>query len=84
MELYTISPKNSVSITIIESVSSNGTTITLVIIILGKMYIESWYYENLHRNELMLLLDSGYINNKLTMLWLNHFIKETKSNRLLD
>jgi hypothetical protein len=41
VELYTPSPKNRLSITIIESVCSNGTVIALVLIILGKTHMES-------------------------------------------
>jgi hypothetical protein len=48
------------------------------------MHIESWYYDNLHGNELILLSNTSYTNDELAMIWLNHFIKETKSDIFLD
>jgi DDE superfamily endonuclease len=79
-ELYTISPENRVSITVIESVCSIGATIAPVLIIPGKMHMESWYNQNLSGKERILLSDSGYSNDELAMIWLEHFIIETKSN----
>jgi hypothetical protein len=79
-ELYTTSPENRISITVIESVSSISIAIAPVIIIPGKMHMESWYHDNLHGNELILLSDTGYTNDELAMIWLDHFIKETKSD----
>jgi hypothetical protein len=61
-ELYTASLENRVSITIIKSVSSISTTIAPVLIILGKMYMESWHYQNLDHKERILLSDSSYTN----------------------
>jgi len=77
-ELYTPSPKNRISITIIESVCSNGTVIAPVLIIPGKTHMESWYHENLAGEERILLSESGYSNDELAIIWLQHFIKETK------
>ena len=39
-ELYTPSPENRISITVIESVCSNGTVIAPVLIIPGKTHME--------------------------------------------
>jgi hypothetical protein len=78
-ELYTPSPKNRLSITVIESLCSNGTVIALVLIILGKTHMESWYHENLLSEERILLSNSGYTNDELAIIWLRHFIKEMKS-----
>jgi len=77
-ELYTPSPENRISITIIESVCSNGTVIAPVLIIPGKTHMESWYHENLAGKERILLSESGYSNDELAIIWLQHFIKETK------
>jgi hypothetical protein len=79
-DLYTMSPENRVSITVIETVSSTGATIAPVLILPGKMHMESWYHQNLHGRERILLSDTGYTNDELAMIWLKHFIKETKSD----
>ena len=80
-ELYTPSPENRISITIIESVCSNGTVIAPVLIIPGKTHMESWYHENLAGKERILLSESGYSNDELAIIWLQHFIKQTKSTK---
>ncbi len=41
--------------------------------------MENWYHKNLHGTELVLLSESGYINDKLAMDWLRHFIVHTQS-----
>jgi len=79
-ELYTPSPENRISITVIESVCSNGTVIAPVLIIPGKTHMEVWYHENLVGGERILLSESGYTNDDLAIIWLQHFIKETKSD----
>jgi hypothetical protein len=48
-----------------------------VIIVQGQQHMESWYYEKLSGDELILLSDSGYTNNEIAMLYLEHFIEFT-------
>ena len=67
-ELYTLSPENRISITIIESVCSNGTVIAPVLIIPSKTHMESWYHENLAGEERILLSKSGYSNDELAII----------------
>ena len=40
-QLYTLSPKNRISITIIEAVSAGGQTIPPVLVFPGKIHMES-------------------------------------------
>ena len=80
-ELFTPSPKNRLSITIIESVCSTGATIAPVLIIPGKMHMETWYHKNLNGRERILLSESGYTNDELALIWLEQFIKETLSDK---
>jgi hypothetical protein len=68
IELYTLSPKNRILITVIKSVCSNGTIIALVLIILSKTHMESWYYENLVGTERILLSKSRYLNDELAII----------------
>jgi hypothetical protein len=78
-ELYTASPENRPSITIIEAVSAVGKAIPPVLVIPGKVHMDSWYHENLHGTELILLSESGFTNDQLAMEWLEHFITHTES-----
>ena len=73
-ELYTPSPENRSSVTVVEAVSASGKVIPPVLIIQGKTHMESWYHKNLHGTERMMLSDLGYINDELAMEWLQHFI----------
>ena len=66
-ELYTLSPENRLSITIVEAVSTVGGVIPLVLVLLAKIHMESWYHENLKGVELFLLLDTGFSNAKLAL-----------------
>jgi hypothetical protein len=79
-ELYTPSPENRTSITVIETVSAIGKVIPPVLIIEGKKHMESWYHDNLDGNERILLSDSGYSNDDLALKWLQHFILHTRSS----
>jgi hypothetical protein len=72
-QLYTPSPENRVSITIIEAVSAARQKIEPVLVVPGKIHMESWYPENLHGNELILLSETGYSNSQLALRWLQHF-----------
>jgi hypothetical protein len=78
-ELYTASPENRTSITIIEAVSAVGKVTPPVLIIPGKVHMESWYHESLQGTELILLSESGFSNDQLAMEWLEHFITHTES-----
>ena len=52
-ELYTPSPENRTSITVIETVSAGGKVIPPVLIIPDKVHMDSWYSENLKSKELI-------------------------------
>jgi hypothetical protein len=62
-ELYTLSSKNHTSITILKAVSAVGKFIPLVLIILGKIHMDSWYHTNLKGTELVLLSNSRFSNS---------------------
>ena len=50
------------SLTIIESISTDRKAILSIVIIPGWKYIESWFHENIISYELLTLSPSGYIN----------------------
>ena len=62
-ELYTLSPKNRTSITILKAVSAVGKVIPPILIILGKIHMDSWYHTNLKGTELVLLSNSRFLNS---------------------
>jgi hypothetical protein len=67
-------------LTIIEAICTDGRApLPLGVILPGKVYIESWIYENLKGAEVIMLSDTGYTNDKLVVWWLEHFIKHTDS-----
>ena len=76
-QLYTPSPENRLSITILETVSTVGEVIPPVLVIPGKIHMDSWYHSNLDSTELFLLSDTGYSNTQLALDWLQHFIEHT-------
>jgi hypothetical protein len=77
--LHTASPENLTSITVIEAVSAVGKATPPVLIIPGKVHMDSWYHESLRGTELILLSESGYSNDQLAIEWLEHFITHTGS-----
>lgn len=78
-ELYTPSPENRTSITIIEAVSAVGGVIPPLLIVPGKIHIDSWYHPQLQGTERVLLSDTGFTNDKVGKRWLEHFVQHTKS-----
>jgi hypothetical protein len=77
--VYTASPENRKSISIIKTISAAGATIPSVLILLAKLHMESWDHDSLQGDELLLLSESGYTNEHLAMEYLRHFIQHTKA-----
>jgi hypothetical protein len=67
IELYIGSPKNQALITVIKAVSISGRVTLLILIIPGKVHMDSWYHLSLVGTERVLLSESGYTNDQLTM-----------------
>ena len=65
--------------TVIEAVSAAGRTIPPVIIVQGKWQMDSWYRDRQHQNELVLLSESGFTTDQLTLRFLEWFITYTKA-----
>ncbi|KFY20161.1 hypothetical protein V493_07734, partial [Pseudogymnoascus sp. VKM F-4281 (FW-2241)] len=76
-ELYTPSPENRLSVTVLETVSAVGGSIPPVLVLPGKIHMDSWYHENLLGTELFLLSDTGFSNSQLALRWLQHFVRHT-------
>jgi hypothetical protein len=74
-EMYVGIPENRLSLTVIESISANGKAIPPVVILPGKCIMVSWFHTNMTGHEVITVSDSGYINEEICMVWLDHFIK---------
>jgi hypothetical protein len=74
-EMYTGIPKNRMSLTVIECISADGKAIPPVVIVPGVMIIVSWFHENMTGHEIITVSLSGYTNEVICMVWLDHFIK---------
>jgi hypothetical protein len=79
-ELYTSSPENRKSITIIEAICADGSPLPPpAIICLGMRHMMHWFSENMTGQELILTSSTGYTNEEIALEWLAHFIKYTDS-----
>lgn len=72
--MYVGIPENRILVTIIESISADGKYIPPVIIVLSKMIIASWFYENIEGNEVITVFITGYTNDDICKRWLDYFI----------
>ena len=74
--LYTASPENRKSITIIETICADGRPpIPPIVICPGEKIMESWVSDNLLGAEVIVVSQTGYTNEKIALAWLDHFIK---------
>jgi hypothetical protein len=74
-EMYVGVPKNRLSVTVVESISADRRSIPLLIIIPGILIMELWFHENMTGQELVTVSLTGYTNEGICMIWLEHFIK---------
>jgi len=79
-ELYTASPENRKSVTIIETIMASGKEpLPLFIITPGKHIIENWLSTKLIGKESIDCSPIGYTNNRIVMQYLNHLIKYARA-----
>ena len=77
-ELYTLSPENRKSLTIIETIYADGREpLPPFIICPGKQIMENWIHDNLKGNEVITNSPTGYTNNDIIMQYLDHLIEQT-------
>ena len=74
-EMYVGVPENRLSLIVVETISAGGTLIPPLIIVPGILIMESWYHENMTGHELVTVSPTGYTNEGICMIWLDHFIK---------
>ncbi|PQE27005.1 transposase protein [Rutstroemia sp. NJR-2017a BVV2] len=75
-EVYEETPENRRSITVMETICANGTTIHPMVIISGKQHMKSWWElrQPDEGEESYALSESGFTNDQLTMKWFKHFL----------
>ena len=73
-EMYVGVPENRLSLTVIESISADGKSIPPLVILPGAMIMESWFHENMTGQEVVTISPSGYTNEGICIVWLDHFI----------
>jgi len=77
-ELYTASPENRKSITVIETIIADGRDPPPPFIIAPRQkIIDNWVHENLIRKERIAATLTSYTNNNIAMQYLDHLIKHT-------
>ncbi|RPA89979.1 hypothetical protein L873DRAFT_1795776 [Choiromyces venosus 120613-1] len=75
-ELYTASPENCKSLTIIETICADGREPPPPVIICpGEKIMENQIQDNLTGAEVITVLPTGYTNECIALAWLDHFIK---------
>ena len=75
-ELYTASPENRKSVTIIETIYTDSREpLLLFVIASGKKIMDNWVSENLIGIEHIKYIPTGYINNDVAMKYLDYLIK---------
>jgi hypothetical protein len=74
-EMYTGIPENHISLIIIKYISADGKAIPPVVIIPGVIIMVSWFYENITGYKVITVSPTGYTNEGICIVWLDHFIK---------
>lgn len=78
-ELYTSSPENRLSITVIETINAAGSYIPPFIILPGQKLMDNWAHPNLEDNAWVTTSPTGYISNEAMLEYLDHFIEFSDS-----
>jgi len=75
-ELYTASPENRKSLTIIETICADGSPPPPPVVICpGEKILENWIQDNLTGAEVIAVSQTGYANEGIALASLNDFIK---------
>ena len=76
--IYTASPENRKSLTIIKTICTDGSTPPPPVVICpGEKIMENWIQDNLSEAEVIAVSPTGYTKEGITLAWLKHFIKYT-------
>ena len=78
-ELYTGSPDNRLSITVIETISAGGNYQPPFIILPGEKLMDNWCHENVENDTWVTTSPTGYISSQAMLEYLKHFVKFSDS-----
>jgi hypothetical protein len=79
-ELYTASPENRKSVTIIETIQADGREPPPPFIITpGQKIMDNWIRDELVGKERVACSPTGYTNNEIALEYLDHLIKHTRA-----
>ena len=79
-ELYTSSPENRKSVTIIESIIADGREPPPPFVIApGQKIMDNWIADELVGQERVACTPTGYTNNQIALQYLDHLIKHTRA-----
>jgi len=73
--MYVRIPENRLSVTVVECISADGKSIPPLVIVPGVMIMEKWFHEKMTGHELVTVSLSGYTNEGICLIWLDHFIE---------
>ena len=77
-EMYTSSPENRKSVTVIETIIADGREpLPPFIIAPGQKIMDNWISEELVGNERLACTPTGYTNNQIVMEYLDHLIEHS-------
>ena len=75
-ELYTASPENRKSVTVIETIIADGREpLPPFVIAPGKKIMDNWIHKKLIGNEMVAATPTGYTNNQIALQYMDHLIK---------
>jgi hypothetical protein len=78
---FLVDPDNRKSITSIECICGDGSSIPPFIILAGKIHMEKNFVDNMHGDTAIALSDIGYSNDDISLTWLEHFNLHTRNKR---
>ena len=78
---YLILDNNREYVTAIETVSTTGVVIEPMFILSGKVYLER-FYRDLKNEVLVDLSDTGYVNDELSYVYIQHFERQSRRTRI--
>ena len=67
--------ENRLSITIVKCIFVDRKSILLLVIVLGVIIIEKWFYKKMIGHKLVTISLSSYTNKGICLIWLDHFIE---------
>ena len=75
--VYLADPDNRESLTVVETVYTDGSTIPPILILKGDVLLEKYFKNDLENNTLLATSPSEYSNEGLAMKYLIHFYNNT-------